>query len=180
MKNILFIIIILFLFIGCVTGHVTGSADLLRANTFEEAERIAIDIFWVYNDDYIDEIVDLFPKEVMAVWGTMNGEFSDEIASNYEVKMARHGLLVVTRSRIRLINREFEFQFSGFVNSNDISAYGQIMGVSKIVVIEASRNGNYRDISVLDIESGLILYSANINLDYILESILIHNNIPFN
>jgi len=66
------------------------------------------------------------------------------------------------------------------VHDNDIRSYGNMMGVSKIVLIEARRNGNYRDFSVLDIERGVILYSAHINLDYILENILLHNNLPLN
>jgi hypothetical protein len=113
----------------------------------------------------------------MAIWGTYDDEFSDEIASNYEVKMAQHGLLVATRHRIRFINKEFDFQFSGLVHDNDIKAYGQMMGVSKIVLIEAQHRGNWRDISVIDIEKGVILYSANIYKDMILENILKENNI---
>ena len=174
MKNIgIITILCIIIIIGCATS-------LLKANSFEEAEKIAIDIFWVYNDDIIDEIIQKFPNEPMAIWGTYNGEFSDEIASNYEVKMARHGLLVATRSRMRFINKEFDFQFSGMVNDNDIRSYGNMMGVSKIIIIESKQNGNYRDFSVLDIEKGVLLYSANIDLNIILENILIKNNLPIN
>jgi len=97
MKHLCIRIIAIIFTVGCATNQPKDTTndstnDPLYARTFEEAERIAIDIFWVYNDDIVDEIIAKFPSEVMAIWGTMHGEFSDEIASNYEVKMARHGL----------------------------------------------------------------------------------------
>ena len=134
--------------------------------------------FWEENDRVIDEIVMKFPNETMAIWATYEGEFFDELASNYEVKMAQHNLLVATRARMKFINREFDFQFSGFVHDNDIKAYGKLMGVSKIVLIE-SQDIYLRDISVLDIEKGVILYSARIDKGMYLDKILKDNNIEF-
>jgi len=148
-----------------------------RPKTYEEADNLATDLFWSENDKIINEIVKRFPGETMAIWGSIDNEFDDGLSANYEVKMAQHGLLVATRTRMKFINKEFDFQFSGLVADNNIMSYGQMMGVSKIVLIEVKYGGYYRDISVMDIVKGSLLYSGHLDKDLILERLLKQYNI---
>ena len=165
MKNIVPILLLqtFIILMNCATN---------TPKTFDEADELAMSMFWERNDAIINEIVKRYPNEPMAIWATYDTEYDAAFSEVYETKMAQHGLLVVTRTKMRLINREFEFQWSGMVNENDVKSYGQLMGVSKIILIEAQSSGNVRDFSVMDIEKGIILYSVHLDKNLMLQDIM--------
>jgi hypothetical protein len=164
------IIIALFLLIGVIlAGCVTTGPK-----TYEEAEELSYSMVDVKLGEIAGDISKRFPGEAMALWVITGGEYNASLSDYFEPKMAQGGLLIATRTRMSLINKEFEFQFSGMVNDNDILSYGKMMGVSKIILIEVKYYdfGYECDITVMDVERGIMLYSANIAQNLFLANIM--------
>jgi len=162
-KLIFFILSFLLLF-GCATNNrrVGVTPEEFHRLVWESRIESEINIF--------NEIKNIVGNNPIAVHAIANSRFNHDYSTYYEQHISEHSRIVVATRRTSVLDREFDFQFSGRVSDEEMRNIGRMLGVNYILTIDATIarstefiDNNSNDVwrfTLYEIERGLILFST--------------------